>query len=543
LDRSKTTILRRLHDTIGRYAARGLTVCDIHGDNEFECARASILPIALNIVPADSHVGEVERSIRTIKERLRSCAHGLPFKRLPRLMVVHMVADTVRCLNQFPWKNGISDTMSPATVLTGAGTPDYTRMRLEFGTYVQVFEDNTPSNTLRSRSLGAIALSPTGNTQGDYYFMSLATGEKLSRHSWTVLPLTDAAIARVEAIALHQQQPLIQSSGLVVEWRPDQHIDDSEYDVDYVPPQHDPPEAFTAADYDAVDNTEVADLLADGPHPYYDPLTDAAAPGAHQDDADEEILDNHEDVFGYNENDDEHEDVQGHNESDDELGSGDDDEDRDDDFGDAGDTDGQQAGAQGAPNEAVTHHDNTDQEASDEVADQGAPNEAAYYGAPNEAAPQAPVGAATQMAPYNLRPRNSTSDAFKQAIDTPHDGKSYFAPRQFTQKGYTLTQHGFGRGFTPKTPHDFNRYIFGYVMNQMTAKAGIKKHERAAEEALMNEFAQLEELGVYESVAPATLTSEQRKGALRAINLIKEKRDGKLKGRTVAQRKTTTIAV
>ena len=49
----------------------------------------------------------------------------------------------------------------------------------------------------------------------------------------------------------------------------------------------------------------------------------------------------------------------------------------------------------------------------------------------------------------------------------------------------------------------------------------------------MKEFAQLEELDVYESVLPTTLTKAQRRGALRAINLIKEKRDGALKGRTV----------
>ena len=71
-------------------------------------------------------------------------------------------------------------------------------------------------------------------------------------------------------------------------------------------------------------------------------------------------------------------------------------------------------------------------------------------------------------------------------------------------------------------------------MHQMTAQAGIKKHGRAAEAALMNEFAQLEKLDVYESVDPSTLTHEQRKGAIRAINLLKEKRDGTLKGRTVA---------
>ena len=39
---------------------------------------------------------------------------------------------------------------------------------------------------------------------------------------------------------------------------------------------------------------------------------------------------------------------------------------------------------------------------------------------------------------------------------------------------------------------------------------------------------------MYQAVNPKLLTRQQRRAALRAINLIKEKRDGKLKGRTVA---------
>jgi hypothetical protein len=68
-------------------------------------------------------------------------------------------------------------------------------------------------------------------------------------------------------------------------------------------------------------------------------------------------------------------------------------------------------------------------------------------------------------------------------------------------------------------------------MYQMTAKAAIKKHrKKVAEAALMREFAQLEGLDVYKS---ASIIKRQRKAALRALNLIKEKRDGDdLKGRT-----------
>ena len=78
-------------------------------------------------------------------------------------------------------------------------------MRIEFGSYAQVFEDNLPSNTLRARSLGAIALTPADNAQGDYFSSPMATGNRISRHAWTELPLPDTAIARVEALALHQK--------------------------------------------------------------------------------------------------------------------------------------------------------------------------------------------------------------------------------------------------------------------------------------------------------------------------------------------------
>ena len=86
-DRSKPVILKELLAVTSLYTHRGFEVRDIHGDHEFECVRDDLRPIEMNIVPADSHVGEVERSIRTIKERLRNCVHGLPFNRLPKLLL------------------------------------------------------------------------------------------------------------------------------------------------------------------------------------------------------------------------------------------------------------------------------------------------------------------------------------------------------------------------------------------------------------------------------------------------------------------------
>ena len=209
-------------------------------------------------------------------------------------MIKHMVKDALCCLNQFPRKYGVSETLSPDAIVTGAGPPDYNALQLEFGSYVQVFEDNDPTNTPRARSLGAIALSPTGNAQGDYNFMSLATGAKITRHQWTEIPITEATIARVEALAKQDKQPLIQSSGLVVEWRHDMPIDDDIYDVTYDSDDESKDDRnaadvpLDASDYDVDD---LADLLDADDDPRAD-LIPLLAPGAphndEQDDSDDD---------------------------------------------------------------------------------------------------------------------------------------------------------------------------------------------------------------------------------------------------------------
>jgi hypothetical protein len=66
--------------------------------------------------------------------------------------------------------------------------------------------------------------------------MSLATNARLSRHRWTERPLPDTVIACIEALALADNQPLIQATGFNVEWRTDCPIDESKYDADYSPP-------------------------------------------------------------------------------------------------------------------------------------------------------------------------------------------------------------------------------------------------------------------------------------------------------------------
>ena len=99
-------------------------------------------------------------------------------------------------LNLLPSKNGILRILSPRNIVPGLGNLDYRKIKIRTGTYTQVHVDATVTNTQKSRTLGAIALY-RANKNGSWYFMSLATGERIHSNNWVVLPITDEVIKAV----------------------------------------------------------------------------------------------------------------------------------------------------------------------------------------------------------------------------------------------------------------------------------------------------------------------------------------------------------
>ena len=233
-DRSKATLEATISADLKLYRDRGFTPCEIHATGEYAALQQAYEGVRFTICSADDHVPEIERAIRTVKESIRAAIHGMPFARLPRVMVRELAALAVRTINMLPSSNGISGTMSPATIVTGQPKADYNTMQLEFGGYVQVYDGT--SNDTKSRTMGAIVLNPTGNSSGDYYFMSLATGKRVHRRSWTTLPISDLAISRVEAIALQEKMPAIDHDNMISEYDPDGTVDETAYDKNYTPP-------------------------------------------------------------------------------------------------------------------------------------------------------------------------------------------------------------------------------------------------------------------------------------------------------------------
>ena len=99
----------------------------------------------------------------------------------------------------FLHKDGIHVTLSPRTIVTGSNIDHNKHCRLQFGSYVQVHEQHY--NSMATRTSGAIALRPTGNAQGSYYFLSLHTGKCIVRNNWTVLPMPNEVIATIHQLA------------------------------------------------------------------------------------------------------------------------------------------------------------------------------------------------------------------------------------------------------------------------------------------------------------------------------------------------------
>jgi hypothetical protein len=114
-------------------------------------------------------------------------------------MIIEMIYYSTFWLNSFPPADGVSETISPRAIIAGMQLHYAKHCKLKFGTYVQTHEEH--NNTMATRTTSAIALRPTGNEQGRYYFLSLTTGRRLNRNRWTALPMPVDVINRVHTLA------------------------------------------------------------------------------------------------------------------------------------------------------------------------------------------------------------------------------------------------------------------------------------------------------------------------------------------------------
>ena len=223
-NRQTETVRSVLQRVIQLYTGQGLRITEICADGEFRGLEPLFPSIRFNLAAYDEHTPEVKRCIRTIKDRTRSAYNSLPFARIPRLILIRMVYNAVFWLNAFPHDDSMSDTLSPCLIMTGRNINYRRHVQLEFGSYVQTHAAHT--NDMQARTVGAICLGPSGNTQGGHYLMSLATGRRLHRYSWTTLLMPDNVIRAVNRLGAKQHIPKSLTFADHTSFEPPDHPDD-----------------------------------------------------------------------------------------------------------------------------------------------------------------------------------------------------------------------------------------------------------------------------------------------------------------------------
>jgi len=428
--------------------------------------------------------------------------HGLPFKRLPKLMITELIRRAVMLLNVFPALDGVSKTLSPRSIMTGKPNLDYNNCKIEFGSYALVFEDNDPTNTTKLHSTRAIALNPTGNTEGDYHFMSLTTGHRLARRQWTAVSMPDAMIAAVESRVEAKKQPMIEGGCPCFEWQPNIALwqDDTEPQQDKTRP------SALALLADAAEDVDPAvpglGLATDGTLP----IENFGAQHPDHDTADhrcrEDGVNVHDDMLSLNDADDEAvmDDIAVVEQHPDPLPA----------VAEMQDPGNQVSDNKSAadditvetvdPAEAVFLEDSQstvnvpwDEESqaiidnSKELPDEQSKTNDNVIGIEDtsdvaDAVEPQPAGSQH----YNLRPTRDRLYSHRLAsnMNAATGTKLYDLHVQLLQ---------FASNNMETCPGDMFLYIFGFMMTQMTASQGIRKHGQKAMDALFSEFCQLDD--------------------------------------------------
>jgi hypothetical protein len=547
LSRNADVVGKALVNVTSFYRQRGFRVKECHGDGEFETLRATVADAhaSLNITSESEHVPEIERYIRTLKERSRGAYNTVPFKTLPAVMIVEMVHASNFWLNMFPAGDGVSATQSPRQIMTGQQCDYKLHCKVQFGEYVQVHESH--DNSMLTRTTGAIALRPTGNIQGGYFFMSLTTGKRINRLSWTPLPMPGEVIERVHVLA--RRNPAGRDiqfgwrDGTPIEDGPDD--EDDFHDEDYMPDSN--------ADSDSDDDD--GSYAPEHPHPGagVNDYDDGQAP-YNSDGGDN---DNGADGNGDETNEDN--DASGDSASVADDGTADDGTD-DGDANDGNDEDDSQSddnsddgGIPPPEGVATARVPQPEEVASD---DGGMPSPEGVAPASDDGGMPSPEGVApatTVVAPDPPPGGVATTGATQQTDETTTGVSAEMDEKYGTRLRGGLRARKKPRGSTKiKVPQSSAHHVLNIMLceelygmggfsdlehvalTQYNLKKGLQKYGKAAADAVTKEMKQLHDRKTIRPVHSRDLTIGQKRRALAYLMFIKEKRCGTVKGRGCA---------
>jgi hypothetical protein len=433
----------------------------------------------------------------------------------------------------------VSQTLSPRTIVTRLGA-DYTKhCRIEYGQYVQTHEKY--DNTMKARTAGALALRPTGNQQGGHYLYILMSGQRLYRTHWTELPMPAEVKDRVHALTRRANA----KRGLTFTDSHGNNLDelypdaDDNDNSDYDPSADDDASYASSEDLDYNPNPD--DVSTD------DRSSNGSTDHAFRQNPDLTALQPAE-IAGVNDNDDNT------------LGLDDVTPGVDEEPGIDNDTPGVYKALEnnaGTPEVDETPEINKDNE----------PIEANKYNEPTEANEEneypdleSYVNELETELDQEIAALASDHDTTREhasanndnmpndsSDDESHDEKDDDTPlRRLRRNRAPSYRHLKGRAGDGSLPtiarpdkfkggrHQSHTILQSVILTQYNLKQGIKKFEDQGKAAVLTELRQLYDRDVMNPVNNYNLTPAERKGTLRYLMFLKEKRGGTRKGQGCA---------
>ena len=135
--------------------------------------------------------------------------------------------------------------------------------------------------------------------------------------------------------------------------------------------------------------------------------------------------------------------------------------------------------------------------------------------------------------PLSQRPKRANAGAGVERLEMGHGTKEYASVKnvQLIMKN--------GVKYSIQDRRDILRRALHVILTQMSANEGIRKFGQRAVSAMIKELKQLDEGAMpgkpaVAPIDPDLLSKEEKSRALDAVNLIKQKRNGNIKGRTCA---------
>ena len=191
------------------YLKYGFIITTVHADGEFSPVQELISEMLsrtmVNLTSANKPVPKIKQQIWVVKQKCRSTRNSLPFISLPVMLTINILLNNVKLLGYFSTTAVILKNISPKYIITGKTLNYKSNLEINFVQYCQIHKEDTPCNITKSKTRGAICMSPSGNKQGGFKFMTLGSMKKVTRKFWDRIMIPDTAIAQVDTLG--QVQP------------------------------------------------------------------------------------------------------------------------------------------------------------------------------------------------------------------------------------------------------------------------------------------------------------------------------------------------